>query len=745
MKDGDFQAEKPWEEGREEKTQLRGGGQPRVPRHLTGGDFEEGQTSNLELDDILGRYLPAKLLLPCDTLPTMSHRDAEHITARVAREGLLYFPLYIAKHWIAGLLTFADGKVQLKVIDSAPSRYVHKDLRHQLDDFWPNIKIKLGKSARQVRGSQECGLFMLMHFFAHYLKVKVRNEHLVPARLRGFMASVRRNPLPRELFFKRLREIFLGDILEGGGPKHQTGRSEQVSRLLSAAARHERETSARNLCYLLTATVLVNAAQGKELALNANALSKRQTLMGFKPNTPHDVAEALEQFYVKNKLHVLPYGRATEGGRGELLVPLDESLPYTFVQTDRVLRLPAKLGQRVFVLGAKFSAAPEAGSVGHYTPTTHHQDAVVGLYMTAVTPTRLGPESTKRATKTTVLDAADEEYQALLKQPQTRLKARSGHPVGPPRPSTWFVFKEKFPHVLPLAWAAVTDGVRKQQRRWVQEIKSMPHALQQMPLPTGIATLLTTLAAKRGWASSTLATTFTTVRGALLNLPLYTNESQGIDLALDPGWRAAAKAAARLAREREARAPPYLTYEDYENGRSTLRNTDPEAYMFLTLMWQCAARPKEISELRAHNVSLKALKDNAFPVAFSIRQGKGTRFRGPYKIPTALEQEDGDLLRRLLSRRRSGEKVFLTSVPRMKVRATIRLANRSYGLASIRKGAVRYLADHGMPTEQLMRITGHTSVATLHRYLGYGLHLLQEDVITQANAAKILRGQTCSA
>jgi hypothetical protein len=83
------------EEGMEK---LMGGSQPCVPEYMKGGNFQDGQTANLELDDILTRYLPAHLLLPCDTVPTMSYVDAKHITARVKREKLLYFPLYSTKH-----------------------------------------------------------------------------------------------------------------------------------------------------------------------------------------------------------------------------------------------------------------------------------------------------------------------------------------------------------------------------------------------------------------------------------------------------------------------------------------------------------------------------------------------------------------------------------------------------------------------------------------------------------------------
>jgi integrase len=44
-------------------------------------------------------------------------------------------------------------------------------------------------------------------------------------------------------------------------------------------------------------------------------------------------------------------------------------------------------------------------------------------------------------------------------------------------------------------------------------------------------------------------------------------------------------------------------------------------------------------------------------------------------------------------------------------------------LRSIRRGSLTTLAEQGVPEDVLMQVSGHASVQTLKRYLGYGLHM----------------------
>jgi len=145
----------------------------RMEDELWGGDFQHGKTSNVDLDVLFQRYLPQGLTLPCHTLPFIDRSKAEEITAKVMREGRIFFPLFIRHHWIAGVLEFSDGALTLKTYDSAPSYVVQCDLRTRLQTVFPDLKFRRGVAAVQALNSNDCGLHMISHFFSKYLGIPI--------------------------------------------------------------------------------------------------------------------------------------------------------------------------------------------------------------------------------------------------------------------------------------------------------------------------------------------------------------------------------------------------------------------------------------------------------------------------------------------------------------------------------------------------------------------------------------------
>nr|CCM17398.1 Putative TATE DNA Transposon [Leishmania guyanensis] len=147
---------------------------------MWGGDMREGKTSNIELDVIYKAYLPKKRIVPSDTMvhldsnmeldaiynaylpkkrivpsDTMVHLDwkrAQQLKAKVHRHGVVYFPIYIMKHWIAGLLekgTRDPAEIQLSILDSAPSPIVEEKLRKHFKMVWPALRLVNKFSPRQ--------------------------------------------------------------------------------------------------------------------------------------------------------------------------------------------------------------------------------------------------------------------------------------------------------------------------------------------------------------------------------------------------------------------------------------------------------------------------------------------------------------------------------------------------------------------------------------------------------------------
>jgi integrase len=191
----------------------------------------------------------------------------------------------------------------------------------------------------------------------------------------------------------------------------------------------------------------------------------------------------------------------------------------------------------------------------------------------------------------------------------------------------------------------------------------------------------------------------------------------------DPAWRAAMKAAQRFEKESDTNPPPPLTEEAYEEAQLVLRNASPQASLFLALMWTFAARAGDVSSLRTKDVTLLEEPDEAgrFRTTIANKRGKGARFRGPYATSSTLHLADATLLKKLLAERDRSAPLFARSDElRETIRGALRAVRREYALPSVRTGAVRHLAAQGVPEQALMKLTGHTRVETLNRYLGYG-------------------------
>lgn len=196
-------------------------------------------------------------------------------------------------------------------------------------------------------------------------------------------------------------------------------------------------------------------------------------------------------------------------------------------------------------------------------------------------------------------------------------------------------------------------------------------------------------------------------------------------------------------KEEEAIPPEPLTLADYKRVRTLLLPQDPIPALFLDLMWSCAARPKDIAMLRPWNINFQTPDTNGnVPTAVTIRETKGALRRGPYTIPALLTRDTASLLQQLMQGIGRHQLIFPDSIEhREKILHATKRVHPLASLASYRKGAIRHLAQMGVPETQLIRITGHSNLETLRRYLGYGLQLTAEDVTVQANAGRLHQEQ----
>ncbi len=124
-----------------------------------------------------------------------------------------------------------------------------------------------------------------------------------------------------------------------------------------------------------------------------------------------------------------------------------------------------------------------------------------------------------------------------------------------------------------------------------------------------------------------------------------------------------------------------------------------------------------VLQLDASDVVLRP--DLSLSVRF--RRGKGARVRGPYTVHTApLSAPNAARLRRWIDQRRS--RLFGRETTGPQVRDALRRVHPALEQRSLRRGALQTLAlSPGITDEVLMLYSGHTQVATLRRYLSWGV------------------------
>ena len=128
---------------------------------MHGGSLLRGKTSNRELDPILAYLTPVitHSLMPCTDLSVW---DATH-TSLVKRSLRVFVPLFVRHHWVALDIFVPDARAVL--YDSAPSTLVHQDIVAVFARALPEMRFVCGSSPQQLRGSDDCGLYMTLAFF----------------------------------------------------------------------------------------------------------------------------------------------------------------------------------------------------------------------------------------------------------------------------------------------------------------------------------------------------------------------------------------------------------------------------------------------------------------------------------------------------------------------------------------------------------------------------------------------------
>jgi integrase len=292
----------------------------------------------------------------------------------------------------------------------------------------------------------------------------------------------------------------------------------------------------------------------------------------------------------------------------------------------------------------------------------------------------------------------------------------------------WFIYTDKPPGMHNAVWANRTPATRKLHARWLERLKTADSSLQNVPIPIAVVEIVLRLAKQRKWRWSTISSSLATFATALSDLPLYTSEREGINIRVDPYFRAAAQTANREAKKqalRPLKADP-ISLSQFKSLAKKLSQSN--AWFLLQLSWYLAARVGDVRRLRPKHIFIEETvdKQNTVAVKATFVEGKGVYFSGgPYTIHTRLPYEVAKPIAEWL---RTNQMATICSLNDQRILAkAIGSSFSNCSLRSIRKGSLIHYSRCGANENNLMQLSGHKRKETLLRYLGWGLFNSEAD------------------
>ena len=283
------------------------------------------------------------------------------------------------------------------------------------------------------------------------------------------------------------------------------------------------------------------------------------------------------------------------------------------------------------------------------------------------------------------------------------------------------------PHIKPahthtLVWRQLADSTRASHVRWLQALQQAPPPLRDVPLAQAVVHIVLQEAQSRQWSSwATVACALSSVASALRQLPVYSRNTDGIDIRAHPHYAAAARRAQHLARVTKRFLPEEsMAPQDMEAILGKAK--DDATRLFFSLAWCFAARVGDLRQVLGADVTFGASvarKDgDGQLLALTFRRGKGACFWGPFTVQAVIPAGVAKALAARL--RLQGRRQMLFS-PAEQQRLSVLVNSCGFGLRSIRKGRLSSLANAGASSTELQLLSGHKRLDTLYRYLGWGV------------------------
>jgi integrase len=294
-----------------------------------------------------------------------------------------------------------------------------------------------------------------------------------------------------------------------------------------------------------------------------------------------------------------------------------------------------------------------------------------------------------------------------------------------------------------LALKGISMQTRRMQHSFLTLFSQLPNRFHGMSVARATLTLLDECRIDRNLSWVTMAQKVGIAAAAFSRLHQYTQRRvQPVTLSLDTEWKDATRAIRHYSALVTKTTQPAVTREHAVTAIDAARD-DPPLQVLIILMWACAARPGDISQLEKQQLVVhEAQTGSHTKVSILFTRGKVLKVLDPYTIHTAVPETWAAILRVYQSQ--SMHK-FLLHLPLKRDRddlfrrgrELLRLSSPSYDLRAIRRGAAQTLARDGVPMSTILLFTRHTSLTTLRRYLGFG-QAKSEEASAASRAASAL-------
>lgn len=274
------------------------------------------------------------------------------------------------------------------------------------------------------------------------------------------------------------------------------------------------------------------------------------------------------------------------------------------------------------------------------------------------------------------------------------------------------------PDATDLSWKGLSAPTRSSHMRMLGLVRvslvQMPD-LASLPIPMVCQRVMARTSEALRWKPSTALKNAATLQGAMSRLDQYTtNHMRPIKLSEFSLWADFLRYLTKQDRMHAARIPRAATTEEIRILVARFIKDGRHAMAVLAIFcWTHAARPGDVWKLLREDVTVTAER-----VTITWRRGKVVSSRGPYST-FAVPGEYVDFLLSFLHSLAPKDPIFTGPWRTNNLLRALRTVSPTLELRSLRRGALQTLAACGISEDLLMIFSGHASVTTLRRYLGW--------------------------